>query len=195
MGKFERLDQLLSENKGYLRTSDAVAAGVSKSTLAAYVRENGLERTAHGLYMSKEAWPDALYVLQVRYPKAVFSHETALYLLGAAEREPLRFSVTLEAGTNVAGLTKQGVRVHTIKKDLFKMGLSEAASPVGHTLRSYDMERTICDLVRSRRCIEAQTLQGAVKGYARTKNIPRLMRYAKALSIESVIRQYMEVLL
>lgn len=164
MGKFERLDQLLSENKGYLRTSDAVAAGVSKSTLAAYVRENGLERTAHGLYMSKEAWPDALYVLQVRYPKAVFSHETALYLLGAAEREPLRFSVTLEAGTNVAGLTKQGVRVHTIKKDLFEMGLSEAASPVGHTLRSYDMERTICDLVRSRRCIEAQTLQGAVKG-------------------------------
>ena len=188
MGKFERLDQLLSENKGYLRTSDAVAAGVSKSTLAAYVRENGLERTAHGLYMSKEAWPDALYVLQVRYPKAVFSHETALYLLGAAEREPLRFSVTLEAGTNVAGLTKQGVRVHTIKKDLFEMGLSEAASPVGHT---------ICDLVRSRRCIEAQTLQGAVKGYARskTKNTPRLMRYAKALSIESVIRQYMEVLL
>ena len=178
MGKFERLDQLLSENKGYLRTSDAVAAGVSKSTLAAYVRENGLERT-------------------VRYPKAVFSHETALYLLGAAEREPLRFSVTLEAGTNVAGLTKQGVRVHTIKKDLFEMGLSEAASPVGHTLRSYDMERTICDLVRSRRCIEAQTLQGAVKGYARskTKNTPRLMRYAKALSIESVIRQYMEVLL
>jgi len=188
---------LLSENKGYLRTSDAVAAGVSKSTLAAYVRENGLERTAHGLYMAKEAWPDALYVLQVRYPKAVFSHETALYLLGAAEREPLRFSVTLEAGTNVAGLTKQGVRVHTIKKDLFEMGLSEAASPVGHTLRSYDMERTICDLVRSRRCIEAQTLQGAVKGYARskTKNTPRLMRYAKALSIESVIRQYMEVLL
>ena len=212
MGKFERLDQLLSENKGYLRTSDAVAAERSdtvfsrfvifsnknsKSTLAAYVRENGLERTAHGLYMSKEAWPDALYVLQVRYPKAVFSHETALYLLGAAEREPLRFSVTLEAGTNVAGLTKQGVRVHTIKKDLFEMGLSEAASPVGHTLRSYDMERTICDLVRSRRCIEAQTLQGAVKGYARskTKNTPRLMRYAKALSIESVIRQYMEVLL
>ena len=98
---------------------------------------------------------------------------------------------------NVAGLTKQGVRVHTIKKDLFEMGLSEAASPVGHTLRSYDMERTICDLVRSRRCIEAQTLQGAVKGYARskTKNTPRLMRYAKALSIESVIRQYMEVLL
>lgn len=197
MGKFERLDQLLSKNKGYLRTSDAVAAGVSKSTLAAYVRENSLERTAHGLYMSKEAWSDALYVLQVRYPKAVFSHETALYLLGAAEREPLRFSVTLEAGTNVAGLTKQGVRVHTIKKDLFEMGLSEAASPVGHTLRSYDMERTICDLVRSRRCIEAQTLQGAVKGYARskTKNTPRLMRYAKALSIESVIRQYMEVLL
>ena len=109
----------------------------------------------------------------------------------------MSISVTLEAGTNVAGLTKQGVRVHTIKKDLFEMGLSEAASPVGHTLRSYDMERTICDLVRSRRCIEAQTLQGAVKGYARskTKNTPRLMRYAKALSIESVIRQYMEVLL
>lgn len=197
MSQFERLEQLLYENRGYLRTSDAVTAGVSKSTLAAFVNENGLERAAHGLYMSKDAWPDDLYVLQVRYPRAVFSHETALYLLGAAEREPLRFSITLEAGTNVAGLTKQGVRVHTIKKDLFEMGLAWTSSPAGHTLRSYDMERTICDLVRSRRYIETQMLRQAIKGYARskTKNVPQLMRYAKALSIESIIRQYIEVLL
>lgn len=197
MSKFEQLDMLLQQNNGYLRTADAVAAGISKSMLAVYVKENAMERVAHGLYMSNDTWVDDMYVLQVRYPKAIFSHETALFLLKAAEREPIRFALTFEAGANGKALSDQGVRVHKVKKELFALGLISIYSPAGHALRSYDMERTICDLVRSRTAIETQVLQEAIKGYARRKdkNIPRLMRYAKAFSIEKIIRQYMEVLL
>jgi predicted CopG family antitoxin len=45
--------------------------------------------------------------------------------------------------------------------------------------------------------IEAQDLQTAIKEYVRRKdkNIPLLMRYAKAFSVEKIIRQYLEVLL
>jgi len=61
----------------------------------------------------------------------------------------------------------------------------------------YNAERTICDLVRSRRNIEIQDLQSAVKGYVKrkNKNIPLLMRYAELFSVEKIIRQYLEVLL
>lgn len=55
------------------------------------MRKYGLERVARGLYMSQDAWEDGLYVIQVRYPEAVFSHETALYLLNLANREPSPF--------------------------------------------------------------------------------------------------------
>ena len=197
MSKFETLDLLLHDKKGFIKTSDAVRAGVSKTYFGEYVRERGLERAAHGLYMSRDAWSDGMYVIQTRYPEAIFSHETALYLVNLAEREPTQYAVTLKAGTNAAGLTKSGVKVYKTKRELFEEGLIQARSPSGRNLRTYNPERTICDLVRSRRNIEIQDLQTAIKDYVRIKekNIPLLMRYAKAFSVEKIIRQYLEVLL
>jgi len=193
----EELSYLLQENKGFLKTSDAVSAGVSRTVLSDFVRKHRLERVAHGLYMSQDTWEDGIFVIQVRYPEAVFSHETALYLLNLANREPAPFSVTLKTGTNTAVLSKQGVRVYKVKDELFKEGIVKVTSPSGHTVRAYNAERTICDLFRSRRNIEIQDLQTAVKDYIRLKekNIPLLMRYAKAFSVDKIVRQYLEVLL
>ncbi len=197
MNKFEILDSLLLKNNGFLKTSDVISAGISKSYFSEYVHKRRLERVAHGLYMSQDAWEDGMYVIQARYPLAVFSHETALYLLNLAEREPVKYTVTLKSGTDATGLTKKDVKVYKVKKTLLDEGIVEAKSPAGHTLRTYNPERTICDLVRSRRNIEIQDLQTAIKEYVRRKekNIPLLMRYAKAFSVEKVIRQYLEVLL
>jgi hypothetical protein len=84
-----------------------------------------------------------------------------------------------------------------VKEELFEEGVMKTRSPSGHTLRSYNAERTICDLFRSRRNIEIQDLQDAVKAYIRLKekNIPLLMRYAKAFSVEKIIHWYLEALL
>jgi predicted transcriptional regulator of viral defense system len=197
MTSSEKLSSILQKNNGFLKTSDVVAAGVSRTVLGAFVRNHELERVAHGLYMSKDAWEDGMFVIQVRYPEAVFSHETALYLLNLANREPAPFSVTLKTGTNTAGLSKQGIKVYKIKEELFGEGIVEVRSPSGHIVRAYNAERTICDMIRSRRKVEIQDLQDAIKAYIslKEKNIPLLMRYAKAFSVEKIVRQYLEVLL
>ena len=197
MSKFEILDSLLCENNGFLKTSDAVGAGISRTYLGEYVRSRRLTRVAQGLYKSEDAWEDVLYIIQVRYPGVVFSHETALYLLDFANREPVQCTVTLKTGTNSARLTKQGIKVYKVKDVLFNEGLTQAKSPTGNNLRVYNLERTICDLFRSRRNIEIQDLQSAIKEYVlfKEKNIPLLMRYAKIFSIEKIVRQYLEVLL
>ena len=192
-----KLTDLMKENKGFLKTSDVVAAGISRTALGGYVRNNNLERVAHGLYMSQDAWTDGLFVIQVRYPEAVFSHETALYLLHLADREPDPFSVTVKAGTNSVGLLRQGVKAYKVKAELFSDGIISINSPSGHFVRTYNAERTICDLFRSRSRIEIQDLQAAVKEYVRLKekNIPQLLRYARAFSVEKQVHQYLEALL
>lgn len=169
MSKFDTLDLLLQKNNGYLKTSDAIEAGVSRAYFGEYVRKRDLMRIIHGLYKSKDAWDDEMYVILTRYPLAVFSHETALYLLNLSDRESTKYSLTLKAGTNATGLTKQGVKVYKIKEELFDIGITEANSPAGHALRVYNPERTICDLVRSRRNIEIQDFQTAIKEYVRSK--------------------------
>ena len=73
-----------------------------------------------------------------------------------------------------------------IKAELHDVGLTTAQTPFGHTVPVYDMERTICDLLRSRSRIEIQTFQGAMKAYARRKdkNLRILMKYAGMFKVE-----------
>lgn len=197
MSNKDIMQKLVEENNGFLKTSDAVAAGISRTVIGDFVRSYELKRVTQGLYISQDAWEDGMYVIQVRYPEAVFSHETALYLLNLANRESTSYSVTVKTGKNSTGLSKQGVKVYKVNETLFCEGIVEARSPSGHTLRVYNAERTICDLFRSRRNIDIQDIQDAVRTYVRMKekNIPLLMRYARAFSVEKIIRQYLEVLL
>ena len=197
MSKVKILESLLFAGKGFIRTSDVVNAGVSKTYFGEFVRKNDLERIAHGLYAARDSWDDGMYVIQVRYPDAVFSHETALYLLNLSEREPDRYSVTVKSGTNSTGLNRNGIKVYKVNGERFTEGIIEVLSSAGRYLRAYNPERTICDLLRYRRHIEAQELQSAIKEYMRLreKNIPLLMRYAKVFSVEKILRTYLEVLL
>ena len=197
MSKRKLLDSLLEEKKGILKTSDAIQAGVSKAYFLNYVKSANLEKVAHGIYMAQNTWLDEMYLLQLRLGSAIFSHETALYLLNLAEREPLHFTLTVRAGYNNIKLKNEGIKMYFIKPELFELGLIEVKSPMGHILRAYNAERTICDLVRGRSNVEIQDLSAAIKTYTRQreKNIPLLMRYAKIFRVEKILRQYLEVLI
>ena len=94
MSQFQQLDQLMERQDGMLRTGQALAAGISKPVFYQFVQSRGLEQAAHGIYLSKDAWVDAMYLLHLRCPQAVFSHETALFFHDLTDREPLAYSIT-----------------------------------------------------------------------------------------------------
>ena len=79
-------ESVLKEHMGYLPVSEMERRGVSRTEISRFVREAKLEKAAKGLYVSPNAESDPLFELQYRYPKAIFSHETALFLLGEGER-------------------------------------------------------------------------------------------------------------
>lgn len=197
MKKSEMLEQLSQDNKGVLKTSDAVSLGISKPYFLEFIKKNEYEKAAHGIYLAPDAWEDGMYILQSRCPQAVFSHEAALYLLDLAEREPLKYTVTLKAGYKTTNLTNQGVKVYTVKKERYPIGITEAKTPMGHTVRIYNAERAICDILQSRSQVEIQDRQAALKGYVkrRDRNIPLLMEYAEEFKVDKILRTYLEVLL
>ena len=197
MSQFQQLDQLMERQDGMLRTGQVLAAGISKPVFYQFVQSRGLEQAAHGIYLSKDAWVDAMYLLHLRCPQAVFSHETALFFHDLTDREPNPYSITVKTGYNPASLQADGIKVYTIKKELHDVGIVTMNTPFGNPVPVYDMERTICDLIRSRSGIEMQTFQDALKQYAKRKDkdLRQLMRYAQMFRVEKLLRQYLEVLL
>lgn len=197
MNRFEELDKIAKENDGVLLTSAVVAAGISKPLLAEFVKKNEYERVGRGVYCSQDCWRDELYLLQLRCPKTVYSHDTALFLLDMTDQEPFKYSVTAKTGYNPSHLSADGVKVFTVKKELFDLGITQAQTPFGHTVTLYDPERTVCDMIRSRSEMEIQSVQDALKRYCRRKdkNLHRLMEYAKLFRVDKRLNQYLEVLL
>ena len=195
--RFAQLDGLLAEQDGMLQTSQAVARGIVKPIFYEYIKERKLEQVAHGIYVSEDTWIDAMFLLHLRCGQAVFSHESALFFHDLTDREPSPYAITVRRGYSTTRLTAEGLSVYTIKPELFDVGVSSGQTPFGHTVPVYDMERTICDLLRSRSRIEIQTFQGALKAYARRKdkNLRALMQYAGMFKVEKILRQYLEVLL
>lgn len=195
--KFDVMRKILNENKGYISSSEIREYNISRSYFLEFIKDHNLVRVSHGLYMSQDTWKDDMYILQKRYPNAIFSHETAAYLLDLSEREPFTFSITLKSTHGSSRLANEDIVVYKIKGELFDIGCIKTLTPMGHEVRVYNAERTICDLIRNRNTIEIQEFQSILKTYLQSKerNIPELVRYAKAFSIDRILKQYMEVLL
>lgn len=197
MSRFDILDNLVEDGNGYLCTSQVLANGVLKPTLADYVSKRNMERVAHGVYLAEDAWPDELYLLYLSNSRIVFSHETALYLHGLMEREPKRMSVTVKAGYNASHLRKKGICVYQVKEDVYEFGATDVQTSFGNTVRAYDMERTICDILRYKDSMDVQIFQYAMKEYmaSNQKTLSHLMAYAKRFRIEAAMRTYTELML
>lgn len=185
------------DESGILLTSDVLEVGFSKPSFYKFIEDNGFEKVGHGVYASPEAWADEDYILSLRCPGAVFSHDEALYHYSLIDREPEARTVTVYTGYGTSRLVKDGIRVYTVKKELLELGKTTVTTSFGHQIPMYDRERTICDLVRNRSRFEIQDYQTALKSFVskKDKDLNRLMQYAKQFHVDGIIRKYMEVML
>ena len=76
------------------------------------------------------------------------------------------------------------------------MGVTEERTPLGNTITVYNVERTMCDVVRSRNRMDSQIVSNALTRSLKKKNVDYalLMRYARKLNVEKLLNMYMGVL-
>jgi predicted transcriptional regulator of viral defense system len=191
------IQQLLSQGNGMFVTSQAVKAGLHRQQLAGFIKSGILERAERGIYIASGGLDDALFWIQQRAQKVIYSHETALFLHKMTDRTPIRYSVTVPSSYKTSAALKKSCKIFYIKQELIDMGKIEKLSGMGHTVTTYDLERTLCDVIRSRNKIDYQIVIEALKNYARNKekDLHRLYKYAKNFGVESILHHYLEVLL
>lgn len=197
MTNSKKILEILKKNNGVITTSEVTEAGISRGSLKHLVETGILERAARGVYQLADVWDDEMYHLQVRYKKGIFSGETALYLHDLTDRTPMRFQMTFPNSYNLTNVKNENIKCNRVIKKLYDMGSVDIKTPTGNLVRAYNMERTLCDIIRTQSNTDIQIVSEAFKRYAKRndKNIPLLSEYAKKLRVEAKLRSYMEVLL
>jgi len=156
-----------------------------------------LVKIDRGIYSKPEIWEDEMYVLQYKYGRGIFSHETALYIHGLTDRTPLKYVMTFPCGYHVKSLKQENVIIRKSVQDLYEFGVITGISTCGNHIRLYDVERTLCDIVRGNNTCDIQIVNQAMKQYAKMsgKNITKLFDYAAKVRVKPKILNYMGVLL
>ena len=197
MKNLEMINDLLISNQGLITTEEVLRSGISKPSFYTIIKELELKKAAHGVYVKDEAVIDHEYILQLKYPKAVISHESAAFIHGLLSGRPVKLSVTLNTGINPSRLTESGIKVYTVKEDLLNLGKSEISNEYGRSVSIYNIERTVCDIIRSRNKLNDDILSGVLKAYVKRsdRDLVKLMLYAKSFRIRNIVREYLEILL
>ena len=197
MDNAAKLSMLIESNNGIVTTKSAEGNGIPRQYLSLFVADGKLQRVGQGVYLSPDAFEDTMYLIQCRTDKIIFSNETALYIHGLTDRDPLKYSVTVPRDYGISRLQDSGLAVYTVKKELHQLGKETVQTIHGRDISVYNMERTVCDCFRYRNRMDADMFGTALKRYTleKSKNLSRLMDYAKAFRIEKPVRQYMGVLL
>ena len=197
MDYITELAAIAKSHGGIIETKTAAQRGISKAMLYKLCKEDKIHRIVRGQYILPDDMQDELLAISNRSERIIFSHETALYLHGISDRTPFEHTVTAPSGCIPSAAIKAECKVYYIKPELFDLGKTMLKTPAGNDVPAYDLDRTICDVIRSRNKLGTETFLAALKLYAANskKNLNQLNTYAKQMRVDKVLRQYLEVLL
>jgi predicted transcriptional regulator of viral defense system len=197
MSKTKALEELIKTTGGVITTSLVEENNIHREYIREMIKQGKLEKVAYGVYITPDVWEDKMLIHQLRKKKMIYSHETALFMNDLTDREPLAYSVTVPFGYNDSRLKKEGLIVHTVKKELFDLGAIVKKTVFGNDVKVYDAERSICDLIRDRNNQDQAIISDALKNYVnrKDKDLNRLITYAGKFRVEKTLNTYLEVLL
>ena len=153
---------------GMVTTAQIVDAGIPRARISDMVKAGELERVQRGVYCMADAWEDEFLAAQLRFPRGVFSDGTALYLHGYTDRTPFALTMTFPRSYRVTKAREAGIKVRTCADGVLDLGLTTLTTSYGNGVRAYDLERTLCDIVRGQRVVDAQVVNPAIKQYVRS---------------------------
>lgn len=190
----EKIKNIVAE-KGYITGKLLKENGIETWYITNMVKKGILERISRGIYISNDGVYDERFVFQYNNTKAIYSYSNALYLHDLTDYIPAQLEVTVYQGYNTHRFNGN-ISTHYVKKAIYKLGIMECHSVFGNKIKTYDKERTLCDLLTNRRNMESEIFKMAFQKYFNRpdKNISKLMKYAKLMDIEIEMFEIIEVM-
>ena len=193
---YKKVLELMKNNGELITTRKLEEKGISRVYLSKMEKEKVIEKIARGIYVTKDYKYDEYYIFQLKYPKTIYSYNTALYLYGMTERTPINIDVTTYREYNPHRF-KDLANVHKINKKYFDLGVVYKKTPLGAKVKVYNLERTVCDIIRDKESIDIEVRNKSIKNCIKSKefNANLMFEYAKKMKIYDKVKNYMEAII
>lgn len=190
----EIIQKIMKEKNGYITTKDLQNFDISRNYLSIMTKKNMIEKVAKGVYIDSHKIEDAYYVLSISTPKIIYSHMTALYFHGLSIKAPDdKYDITVTKKYNNPKL--KNCNIFYVDDDYYDIGITEVETPMGNKVKVYDIERCICDIIRSKKRMDSEHVKYSIREYLKRKDkeLVKLSKYAEKMRVKDEVMNYMEV--
>lgn len=162
--------------------------------LSRLAKEGKLFRVQKGIYIIEDGDYDEYYFFQYQYGKAIFSYETALFLLGVTDKIPWRIDVTVYNGYKFNG-KQETLNINYVKKSIYNLGIIQKKTMFGNIVNVYSYERILCDFIYNKEKMDTEVYVKLIRSYSKykDKDIHSLYEIARKMGIEDKVKEVMEV--
>lgn len=191
----EIIESIMKINNGYITSKDLSNFGIHRMYLNIMKEKGVIEKVGNGIYIDSKKIEDSYFILNLELSNIVFSHMTALYFHGLSIKAP-NDDYDITVPNNYFNYKLKKYNVFYVCKDLYKLGLTQIETPMGNKVRCYDIERCICDIIRSKNRMDPEHIKYSIKEYLKRKDkdLIKLSNYASKMGIKNEVINYLELL-
>ncbi len=194
MDYVEKIKEKIKKSGGVITSKELKNSNVPTIYLTRMVGKGELIRADRGIYIDSNGDYDEFYFFHNRCRVGVFSYVSALYLHQFTDIIPGEMEVTVYKGYNPHRISGS-IRIHYVTKGIYDLGITECQTMFGNTVKAYDLERTVCDLIKNRSEIETELFSKTINKYARygNKDLNKLYEYSKKMKIYEKVKELLEI--
>lgn len=187
---------LADQYQGLFKAADLIAAGLSFKQIRQLVASGDLEKLGQGIYRATSHPYDERVEIARRIPNGVFCLYSACFLHQLSDFVPSEQHLAIPKKSRYVLPSYPPVKLYYWETTTFQLGIGDF--PLDESsIRVYDPEKTVCDMLRLREKVGLDVVKEVVKNYLQgpARDLAKLHDYARELQIEKTLHQYLSILL
>ena len=185
------------QDKGLLTNNYLKENNIPKSAVKRLLAKEKIVKVKKGLYNTSDNLTDEYFTAIYGSKEAIFSYFTALYFWDLCEMVPMIYDITVKK--NYGGILQKNskIKLHYVDEKIFDLGKTYIKSPQGQVVCCYDIERCLCDLIKSQDNLYFDYIKYAFNEYYKVQKHDtfKLLKYARELGIEEKVSKFVRFFL
>ena len=191
------IEETFAKYGGIMRTSQLNREDFYYKKIKELLANHQIEQIRRGYYqyVGDSSFSD-IPTIAALFPDGVLCMDSALDYYGYTDKTPSAWHIAVDSTSTRTRfyIDYPIVKPHFIQKDRYLIGITEVAVD-GQSIKIYDRDRTMCDMLLHRNKIDGEVFNTAVQRYVKDpeKSTARLMQYVKALHVEKKVQEVLGI--
>lgn len=177
------------------RTRDLNEQGFTNYEISKLLEEGLLSKLYQGVYTISNLANIKLSDINVIVENGIISLTSAAYYYKLTTGEAGKITLTLNREQKPPKLPYDLFAYYYTSSKFYEVGLN-IIDQNGRKVKIYDIERTVCDMIRHRSKYDLALVREVLKNYLERedRDVEKLIEYSRQLRVYNVLSKYLEIL-